>query len=212
MGTWRVKPMAVKKKEDLLESFRQLITKEVLDWGKLWSNEFLLSQFISPSQRRPKRLIALQEIFSEINTKDQRTLLGRLKRYTLLIPPSLSSAIVFKADKLQILYLGAILERFPLDLVRYIVAHEFAHVLLDHTSKYYSRKERDTDRVVEVRWGFTKEVKARKRYEEKRALRILSQRERQNRERNKIGRDIKERDRNRRRGKQDRERREESQK
>jgi hypothetical protein len=62
------------------------------------------------------------------------------------------------------------------------VAQEFAHVLLDHTSKYYSRKERDTDRVVEVRWGFAKEVKARKRHEEKRVLRILSQRETKQRE------------------------------
>ena len=121
------------------------------------------------------RLYAVAEVLQRIPEKAYRSLCDRLDEFEWFIPADEQGAMVRdfpctipKTKKYvamaRVLYLAPVLESRPFPAVVATVAHELAHIFLNHNpiannAADYNRQEQEAWRTVRT-WGFRKEERA----------------------------------------------------
>lgn len=157
------KPIAIRSFDTLLEDC-------------IWPGEGLYLE----EEEMDRRHTALNYVLCRIPEEDYKRLADSIDDFRWFIPPvwNRGGVTIFKltchkkkikGSKLKlpksskVLHLSALLERTALDIVVAIVAHELAHIVLEHdiftkTPNQYDAQENEVfDRIC--KWGFSREAK-----------------------------------------------------
>jgi hypothetical protein len=120
------------------------------------------------------RLYAVVEVLQRIPEKAYRSLCDRFDEFEWFIPveelggmvrdfPCTMPETKKNVAMARVLYLGPVLESRPFQVVVATVAHELAHIFLNHKTLInaadYGRQEQETWRTIRT-WGFRKEERA----------------------------------------------------
>lgn len=116
---------------------------------------------------KTKRQSAIIEVLSNIPKVEYEKLEKQLGRYNFFIPEKNSFGKIeeikasFNLGIAMVIYLDPLLEDLDPDRVKVVVAHEFAHIILEHKSECWNDEYWEQERKAweEVsKWGFSKEV------------------------------------------------------
>ena len=140
------------------EGFYKRTTREVMEdirWGDF------AEELGSSSDKRHKALTKVMRMISE---DDYRKLVVKISAINLLIEPAnnLGKVHPFAPASTLMVYLSPILEGLEIGMVSVVIAHELAHIILDHkpespgSPEYQHQEDKAWDLASE--WGFQKDV------------------------------------------------------
>lgn len=163
-----------------VERQRLRTVDDVVD-GLLWPPQGGLLQ---PDLRGSTRQRAIAEVLCCIPQDDYESLADSIDSWMWFVPDTLQYAMVYPfpatvypepdpktgvqyREYAQVLYLSALLEERAMSFVVATVAHELAHVFLDHRStppvENYDAQEEEAWELVR-QWGFEREAREHHRY------------------------------------------------